>query len=100
MEYINKIELQGKVGHVRYNEFRDQHVQNFSLSTEYISQNSNGAIFCETTWHQVTACDKEQVKQGDSVNVKGRIRQTRYTTADGAEKFFSEVIANEITIIE
>jgi len=36
MEHINKIELQGRVGFVRANEFNGSKVANFSLATDIL----------------------------------------------------------------
>lgn len=99
MEYINTIELQGTVGNVRNNTVGDSRVQSFSMVTQCAYKRQNGEYASETTWHQVSAWNKTEVHYGDWVNVKGRLKHTKYTTADGQEKSFNEVIASEVTII-
>lgn len=99
MEYINAIELQGTVGNVRNNTISGSRVQSFSMVTQCAYRKQSGDLVCETTWHQVSAWNKAEVHYGDWVNVKGRLKHTKYTTADGQEKSFNEVIASEVTII-
>lgn len=100
MDYINKIELQGWVGCVRTNQVQGMTVQNFSLLTEYMNKLKDDSYVCESTWHQVVAWDKAQVEKGDTVKVVGRLRQQKYTAADGTERVYYEVIASELKIIE
>ena len=105
MEYINKVTLQGKVGAIRLNEIQGHKVASFSVSTELVSLNAYGQLMAELTWHQVCAwdgeniCDLTRLRKGDEVRVSGRIRNTRYTSADGTEKTFTEVLASELSII-
>lgn len=98
MEYINRIELQGEVGTVRLCKAAGTHVVNFSLAT-------NTNPLCETTWHNVVAwdgkdvCKLSSIVKGAKVHVVGRIRNTRYTAADGTERVFTEVVASEVSLI-
>lgn len=100
MDYINKIELQGRVGSVRTNQVQGMTVQCFSLLTEYMNKLKDNSYVCESTWHQVVAWDKTQVEKGDTVKVVGRLRQQKYTAADGTERVYYEVIASELKVIE
>lgn len=100
MEYINKIELQGLVSCVRTNQVQGMTVQNFSLLTEYMNKLKDDSYVCESTWHQVIAWDKTQVEKGDIVKVVGRLRQQKYTAADGTERVYYEVVASELKVIE
>ena len=100
MDYINKIELLGNVGQVRTNTLDAGTVQNFSLYTQKVSQRADGTPICEGTWHNVVAWDKEKVKQGDVVHVKGRLRVCKYTSSDGTERTYPEVIVSDISIID
>lgn len=99
MDYINKIELQGSVGHVRTNTLDAGTVQNFSLYTQTILHKADGTPICEGMWHSVAAWDKEKVKQGDKVHVVGRLRTCTYTSADGTSKVYYEVVASEVKVI-
>lgn len=106
MEYINRIELQGEVGTVRLCEVAGTHVVNFSLATELVVRKAiNTNPLCETTWHNVVAwngkdvCKLSSIVKGAKVHVVGRIRNTRYTAADGTERVFTEVVASEVSLI-
>lgn len=99
MEYINRIELQGVVGCVRTNTIHDMQVQNFSLMTEYVNKLEDGAVRCETTWHNVVAWEKPEVVKGSHVRVVGRLRTARYTAADGTDRVYTEVLATEVVIV-
>lgn len=100
MEYINRIELQGVVGATRSGVIGTSSVQSFSLMTEYMFENSDKSIVCEATWHSIVAWNSKAVNKGDKVRVVGRLRQTKYTAADGTERVYYEVVASELKIIE
>ena len=61
---------------------------------------------CDNTWHQVTAFkndrmpDLESLDKGVAVEVKGRIRNQRYTDANGVEKQMSEIIASQLKVLD
>lgn len=104
MESLNKIELRGNVGNVRLAESGGSKVANFSLATNYLYKNRDGEAAVETTWHNVVAWevkgmpDLSRIQKGVPVYVCGRMRQTRYTGADGTEKQIYEVVANKLLI--
>lgn len=106
MEYINKIEIQGTIGMIRTIEFPDEMVANMSVATENIYTNKQNDKIAETTWHSVvvwgskTSVDLSKLERGTKVHIVGRIRNTRYTSADGQEKTFTEILANEFEIVE
>lgn len=104
MEHINRIELQGRVGNVRTNEHNGSRVANFSLVTDLLYKNKEGAPISEATWHNIvfwegrdTPCVTEIVK-GALVYVSGRLRTVKYTNAEGTEKQFYEVLANKVKV--
>lgn len=105
MEHINKIELQGRVGTVRTNTVNGTMVANFSLATDFLYKSRSGEVVSETTWHNVVAWsnkdmpDLSKIAVGKAINVCGRMRTTKYTTAEGSEKYFYEVVANRLKII-
>lgn len=105
MDYINKIELQGEIGAIRLSNINNMQVASFSLATEFLSKNHLGDIACETTWHHVCAwegkniCDLSLLGKGSKVRVIGRMRTSRYTSVDGNEKTFHEVLASELSIV-
>lgn len=107
MEHINKIVIQGTVGTVRLQELCSSKVANFSVATTMVLSNTrDGSVISDITWHNVVAWDSvvkgdiTKLEKGVNVRVEGRVRNTRYTAADGTEKMFYEVLANEVEIIK
>lgn len=102
MEYINRIELQGRVGTVRTNTINGSMVANFSIATESLYKNRDGSGVSETTWHNVVAWsgkdmpDLSKITVGMPLHVIGRMRSTKYTAADGADRHFYEVMAQKV----
>ena len=43
--------------------------------------------------------DLDKIVRGTPVNVTGRLRVNRYTSADGVEKQFYEVLANKVRLL-
>lgn len=105
MEHINRIELQGRVGTIRRNTVNGTMVANFSLATDFLYKNRDGSGVSETTWHNVVVWsnkdmpDLSRITVGMPVYVSGRMRTTRYTSADGTDKHFYEVVANRLRFI-
>lgn len=107
MEDINRIELQGQVGRdARIVKVGETTVARFSLATTEIYKDIDGLTRVETTWHSVTAWkgknmpDFKSITKGCAVHVVGRLRQSRYTTFDGEEKIFYEVLAGSVDIVK
>ena len=105
-EQLNRVELKGYVGSIRINRVGGQVCATLSLATSYAYSSKDGAHVVETTWHSVTAWEGPRIsglldiKSGDPVHVKGRLRAIRYTSADGAERTMMEVFANELNKVE
>ena len=105
MEDINRIELQGRVGTLRTNTVNGTMVANFSLATDLLYKNREGAGVSETPWHNVVAWsgrdmpDLSKITIGMPLYVSGRMRTTKYTTAEGTDKYFYEVLANRIRFV-
>jgi single-strand DNA-binding protein len=105
MEHINKVEIRGNVGTVRMNEHNGKKVVNFSVVTDFLYKSREGIPLSETTWHNVVAwsgkdiVDLELITKGAQVHVCGRIRANKYTSADGVEKFFYEIMASRLQIV-
>lgn len=102
MEHINKIEIQGRVGTVRMNVVNDKKVANFSVATDHIYKGMDGVGISETTWHSVVAWESSElpdlsfIQKGVPLNVQGRLRCNKYTSSDGVEKQYFEILAQKI----
>ena len=102
---INRVELQGRVGTVRIQSAGECLVASFSVMTEEVFKANDGTVICESTWHHVTAWAGKDVNldgltRGSLVHVEGRIRNSRYTSVDGTEKTFTEVMASSLKVLE
>lgn len=106
MECINRIELQGRVGTIRTNIVGGSKVANFSLVTDYLYKGRDGAAISETTWHNIVAWagkdmpDLDSINKGTPLYITGRVRTSKYSSADGTEKFFYEILANKVRKVE
>lgn len=105
MDHINKVELQGRIGTIRTNEYNGSKVANFSMATDILYKTREGGAVSETTWHNIVAWEGKDIadisilEKGMAVSVSGRLRTTRYTGLDGNEKQFYEVLASKVRII-
>ncbi len=105
MDYLNRIEINGRVGTIRTAEVNGSKVANFSIVSEYLYKTRDGNAVTETTWMNVTAWqnrdmpDFSRITKGMPVHVTGRIRSSKYTTAEGIDKQFYEIMANRIDFL-
>lgn len=106
MEQLNKVELRGVIGSVRIQNIGDTQMARFSVATNYCYKNNSGEAVIETTWHQVTAFkndkmpDFSSLTKGTNVEVKGRIRNNRFTDSNGEERTLTEIIASEVKVLK
>jgi single-strand DNA-binding protein len=105
MEDINRIELQGRVGTIRTNTVNGSMVANFSLATDLLYKNREGGGVSETTWHNVVAWsgkdmpDLSKITVGMPIYVTGRMRTSKFTGADGNDRYYYEVLANRVRFV-
>src|SRR3546814_20174960 len=81
-------------------------VCSFSLATsESWTDKQSGEKQERTAWHRIKIFGRlgeiagEYLKKGRQVYIKGSIRTDKFTGKDGVEKYFTDIIANEITKI-
>lgn len=106
MDHLNRIELRGRVGTIRTNEVNGSKVANFSVVTEHLYKSRDGNAVSETTWFNVAAWnsrdmpDLDSIVKGMPIYVSGRMRTSRYTSADGVEKQYYEILASKVGFLE
>ncbi len=107
MNSINKIEIQGRIGSIRIAEIISGTVASFSVVTDYFFNTADGNAACETTWFNVSAfqsacknIDLKSLRKGEPVHVTGRMRASKYTTAEGIDRQFYEIVASDIEPVE
>ena len=108
MASVNKVIIVGNLGRdpeVRYTP-NGGAVCNVSVATTRAWKNKeSGDKNEETEWHRVVFYDRlaeiagEYLKKGRSVYVEGRLQTRKWTDKDGAEKYSTEIIANEMQML-
>ena len=105
MEQLNQVTLRGIIGNARIQNIGDTEMARFSVATDHIFKNRSGEVVCETTWHQCTAFKSEKMPdfsslvKGAGVEVKGRLRNNRYTDSNGVERSITEILASQVSVI-
>ena len=106
MEQINRIELRGHVGSVNTQTYPQGKVSHFTVATDYAYKDRNGTPVIETTWHNVSAwegrdiCSMDRLQKGSKVYVTGRIKTQKYTDGEGRDRYFYDVIASRIVLLD
>lgn len=104
---LNRVELRGRVGQdPKVLAIGESKLARFSVATSEIYKDRNGELKEETTWHNVAAWQGrgienfDNIRRGAMVSVVGRIRVTKYTTSEGDERVYTEVLANRLNLVE
>jgi single-strand DNA-binding protein len=108
MASVNKVILIGNLGRdpeVRYAPSGSA-ICNVAIATSRNwKDKTTGERQEETEWHRVVFYDRlaeiagEYLKKGKSVYVEGRLKTRKWTDKDGAEKYTTEIIAQEMTML-
>jgi len=107
IQQLNSVTLRGIVGNVRVSNMADTRIVNMTVATNYAYKSQVvQSVIIETTWHHVVGFEKtlkidlDKLSKGDKVEIKGRIRNQRYTGEDGVERAMSEIMASQITRLD
>lgn len=104
---INKAILVGNLGNdpeIKYTQ-GGMAITKISLATTSVRKDRDGNTQENTQWHRVTFFGKlgeiagEYLRKGSQVYVEGEIRYDKFTGQDGVEKFFTEIVANEMQML-
>ena len=107
MASINKVILVGNLGkdpEIRYLPSGDS-VANITIATSSKYKGKDGNMVEETEWHRITFFGKlaeivgQYLKKSSSVYVEGRLKTRKYTDKDGAEKYSTDIVANEMQML-
>lgn len=102
---LNRVEMRGIVGCSRLQEIADTFVARFTIATNYAYKAKDGCAVIETTWSECTFFPKQgdetarKLKKGTKVHLIGRLRNQRYTDADGVEHSNCEIVVSQLEII-
>lgn len=106
MDFINFIEVRGRVGSVTFSRFGDAQQCRMSVVTEYVYKDRAGAPVMETVWFYASAwegkytMDMSKVEKGSVVQLDGRIRTFKYTSTDGTDRYSWEIAVNHLKVLE
>lgn len=104
---VNKAILIGNLGNDPETKYTQggMAVTKISLATTSVRKDKDGNQQETTQWHRVTFFGKlgeiagEYLRKGSQVYVEGEIRYDKYTGQDGVEKYFTEIVANEMQML-
>lgn len=78
----------------------------FSLATNDFYKNAKGERVEETQWHNIIAFGKtakivvDYLSKGKEIALEGKLTNRSYEDKDGNKKYISEIIANQILILD
>lgn len=108
MASVNKVILIGNLGRdpeVRYNPNGVAWCTVSIATTRNWKNRETGERQEETEWHRVVFNDRlaeiagEYLKKGRPVYVEGRLKTRKWTDKDGAEKFTTEILADQMQLL-
>lgn len=104
---INKVILVGNLGDDPETKYTQggMAVTKVRLATTSVRKDRDGNTQERTEWHRVTFFGKlgeiagEYLRKGSQVYVEGSIRYDKYTGNDGVERYFTDIIADEMQML-
>jgi len=108
MEFINNVEIQGVVGKgLHINKSGDKYYANVPVMTQEIYM-TDGEAICDVCWHRVDVVSSnnipkvifESLKDGITINVKGKLKAKRYENGDGISSYLTCILATKVEIID
>lgn len=107
MKSVNRVYLKGTIGQdARITQAGSGRVANISVATEFLWVDKEGNKQKDTDWHNVVAwemfgiADFSRLVKGTKVSIVGRLRTRKYTDRSGAERYVTEVVADELDVID
>jgi single-strand DNA-binding protein len=104
---INKVILVGNLGddpEVKYTQ-SGMAVTTLRLATTSVRKDKDGNTQERTEWHRVKLFGKlgeiagEYLKKGRQVYIEGAIRYDKFTGQDGQERYFTDIVADEMQML-
>lgn len=104
---VNKVILVGNLGNDPETKYTQggMAVTTLSLATTSVRKDRDGNQQERTEWHRVKLFGKlgeiagEYLKKGRQVYIEGSIRYDKFTGQDGVEKYFTDIIADEMQML-
>ena len=104
---VNKVILVGNLGNdpeMKYTQ-GGMAICSLSLATTSVRKDKDGNQQERTEWHRVKLFGKlgeiagEYLKKGRQVYIEGSIRYDKFTGTDGVEKYFTDIVADEMQML-
>lgn len=105
MEYVNNVEIIGRVGSIRIREVSGLKHATISVATEHVYKNNEGTVYVETDWHCVKAfngeniADLDKIKVADMLYIIGRLKTQCYIDSAGIERRNTEIVASKVMLV-
>jgi single-strand DNA-binding protein len=104
---INKVILVGNLGNDPETKYTQggMAVTTLSLATTSVRKDKDGQQIEKTEWHRVKLFGKlgeiagEYLKKGRQVYIEGSIRYDKFTGSDGVEKYFTDIVADDMQML-
>src|SRR3954447_312277 len=104
---LNIVHLIGNLGNdvdLKYSQ-GGMAIASVSLATSSTRKGKDGDRETVTQWHRVKMFGRlaevagEYLRKGSQVYIEGEIRYDKYTDKEGVEKYTTDIIANEMTML-
>ncbi len=102
----NRVQLIGHVGQdPEIKQLENGRVANFTIATNESYTNAKGEKVEQTEWHRVSAWGKtveiieQLLKKGSHVAIEGKLTHRSYDDKDGNKRYITEVVANELVML-
>jgi single-strand DNA-binding protein len=104
---VNKVILVGNLGNDPETKYTQggMAITTLSLATTSVRKDKDGNQQERTEWHRVKLFGKlgeiagEYLKKGRQVYIEGSIRYDKFTGSDGVEKYFTDIVADEMQML-
>jgi len=104
----NRVQLIGHLGAApEVKEFDNGNkMTRFTVATSDYYTNKKGEKVSETQWHNIVMWGKlgevaeKYLVKGSQVVIDGKLTTRNYTDKEGAKKYFTEIVANEMMMLD
>ena len=108
MTIKNRVQLIGNLGAAPEVKELDNgnKMARFTIATSEYYTNKKGEKVNETQWHNIVIWGKlagiaeKYLEKGSQVVIDGKLTTRNYTDKAGAKKYFTEIVANELLMID
>lgn len=104
MTMLNRVELRGVVGPLKISNIGERKIARFGVMTSVAYKNADNYNVIETTWTECVAFESDKIsfeglEKTAKIHVIGRLRDQKFTGADGFERATKQLMVSELEII-